>query len=85
MCQIIMVSFFIYNQNIKRIIHILLHLNSGQKQYEAAMIQYKNIDIKNSLEDMFGVAKIFYKLAKYQQCCKGLFLKLKHILCLFFI
>jgi superkiller protein 3 len=38
--------------------------------YELALIQYKKIDVKNSIEDMFALAKVFFKLAKYQQCFK---------------
>ena len=45
--------------------------NSEQKQYESAMIQYKIIDVKNSFEDLMALARVFYKLGKYQQCSKS--------------
>lgn len=35
------------------------------------MIQYKIIDVKNSFEDLFALARVFYKLGKYQQCSKS--------------
>lgn len=35
------------------------------------MLHYKKIDIKNSIEDIFALAKIFYMLGKYQQCSKS--------------
>jgi hypothetical protein len=34
------------------------------------LLQYKKIDVKNSIEDIFAIAKVFYKLAKYPQCVK---------------
>lgn len=46
-------------------------LPSEQKQYESALLQYKKIDVKNSVEDMFALAKVFYQLGKYQQCSKS--------------
>ena len=49
-----------------------LHFSkSQQKQYETALIQYKMIDIKNSFEDLTALARVFYKLGKYQQCSKS--------------
>lgn len=41
-----------------------------QKQYDLAFLHYKKIDVKKSFEDLCGFAKVFYKLGKYQQCCK---------------
>ena len=53
---------------------ILFHsvlTQSELNNYEQALIQYKKIDIKNSIEDMFALAKVFFKLGKYQQCFKS--------------
>lgn len=43
----------------------------SQKQYEAAFNQYKQIDVKNSVEDIFSLAKFFYNLGKYQKCAQS--------------
>ena len=49
-----------------------LKLNISElNDYELALIQYKKIDAKNSIEDMFALAKVFFKLGKYQQCFKS--------------
>lgn len=39
--------------------------------YEKALLECKNIDAQNSIEDIFLLAKIFYKLGKYQQSTKS--------------
>lgn len=46
-------------------------LLSSQKQYEAAFNQYKQIDVSNSVEDIFSLAKFFYNLGKYQKCAQS--------------
>jgi hypothetical protein len=28
-------------------------------------------DVENTIEDIFALAKVFYKLEKYQVCCKS--------------
>lgn len=48
-----------------------IRLLCEQKQYELALLHYKKIDVKNSLEDLCALARVFYKLGKYQQCCKS--------------
>ena len=40
-------------------------------EYEKALIQFKKIDVQSSIEDIFGLARVFYKLEKYQQCTKS--------------
>lgn len=42
---------------------VLGHLN----RFEEALIEYKKIDYKATIEDTFALAKIFYKVGKYQQ------------------
>jgi tetratricopeptide (TPR) repeat protein len=42
---------------------VLGHLN----RYEEALVEYKKIDFKANIEDTFALAKIFYKVGKYQQ------------------
>ncbi len=57
-----------------KLINVLIQFElcfSDQKQYEASFALYKQIDVKNSIEDLFGLARIFYKLEKYQQCTKS--------------
>ncbi len=48
-----------------------IRLICEQKQYELALLNFKKIDVKNSLEDLCALARVFYKLGKYQQCCKS--------------
>ena len=35
-------------------------------------MQYQKLDVKSSSDDMFGVAKVFFKLGKYQQAFKSI-------------
>jgi hypothetical protein len=36
------------------------------------LIQYQKLDVKGYIDDIFALAKLFYKLGKYQQAYKSI-------------
>ena len=46
-------------------------LPSELNRYEEALLQLKKVNVKDSIEDLFSLGRIFFKLGKYQQCSKS--------------
>ena len=41
-------------------------------QFEAALIQYQKLDVKGYIDDIFALAKVFFKLGKCQPAYKSI-------------